>query len=350
VRSLILAAGRFGSALRESIAAGRDPRLDMYELQRALGADLLDYADADRSTRPAVQIARRTLGASAALAALGAGVASGYDAIFTSGEDIGIPLAALLLGRRRAPAHTMIGHTLAPLKKQVIFRLLPVHRRISRILCYASSEEARIIRGLGIPAEKVRRIAYHADQRFFSPQNGAAEPDLVCSAGQLLRDYQTLLEAVRGLPVRLRIAAGSPWISREMRPRSPLPPNVEWRQYDRFGLRELYAHSALAVVPLLQNEYQTGIATILEMMAMGKCVIATRTHGQVDTIEDGVTGRYVQPGDPQALREAIEWGLSHREETLRIGAAARRYVERNANLELFVSRIVETMRESVASR
>ncbi len=351
MRTLILAAGRFGSPLRESIAAGREPRLDMFELQRALGGDLLDFADVDRSTRSAVRLAARTLGDSVALAVLGAGVASRYDAVFTSGEDIGIPLAALLLGRRRAPAHTMIAHTLAPLKKQAILRLLPLQRRIDRMLCYASSEEALMLTRLGIPADKVQRITYQADVQFFRPQQSVpVEPDLICSAGQLLRDYDTLVEAVRDLPVRLRIAAGSPWISKEMRPRASLPPNVEWRKYDRFELRDLYARSALAVVPVFQNEYQTGISTILEMMAMGKCVIATRTRGQVDTIEEGATGRYVPPGDPRALREAIAWALAHREETARIGTAARKYVERNASLELFVSRIAGTVRESVASR
>src|SRR5262249_54653174 len=154
----------------------------------------------------------------------------------------------------------------------------------------------------------------------------------------------------RGLPVRLRIAAGSPWISRELRPDKPLPPNVEWRRYDRFELRDLYARSAVAVVPLLQNQYQTGTSTLPRMMAMRKCVIATRTRGQTDTIVDGVTGHYVPPGDPAALGAAISRSLERPEETRRIGAAAREFVERNASLEQFVSRIAETVRESVDRR
>jgi glycosyltransferase involved in cell wall biosynthesis len=291
---------------------------------------------------------RRTAGSLAALAVLGAAQAAHYDAVLTSGEDIGIPLAALLLARRKAPAHTMISHTLAPWKKRVFFHLLRVHRRIDRILCYATSEEQHIIENLGIPSAKVRRISYQADVQFFRPAQAAPEPDLVCAAGQLLRDYETLLEAVRGLPVRLRIAAGSPWISREMRPGHALPPNVEWRRYDRFELRELYGRSLVAVVPLLQNDFQTGISTILEMMAMGKCVIATRTRGQTDTIVDGETGFYVPPRDPEALRKAIARVLERPDEAARVGQAARRFVEQEASLELFISRIAETVRGSVA--
>ena len=344
MRTLILAAGRFGPDAAQQIQAGREPRLDVFELKAALGADLLDFRDSDASSLLSVRMARK-LGESAALAALGAAVSAGYDAVLTTGEDIGIPLAALLKARRKAPAHTMIAHTLTPWKKRVFFHLVRVQDRIDRVLCYATSEERHIVASLGLPPAKVRRIAYHADTQFFRPLPGVAiEPDLVCSAGQLLRDYPCLIEACRELPVRVRIAAGSPWIAHELRADRALPANVDWRRYPRHELRDLYARSAVAVVPIVENDYQTGISTILEMMSMGKCVIATRTRGQTDTIEDGATGVYVPPADPAALREAIRRVLADPAGAARMGAAARRYVEANANLELFVSRIVETVR------
>ena len=128
------------------------------------------------------------------------------------------------------------------------------------------------------------------------------EPDLICAAGQLLRDYDTLVEASTDLPVRVRIAAGSPWTPREPRRRGGLPPNVDWRRYDRFALRDLYARSAVAVGPLVENDCQSGIATILEMMAGALRGGPPQRAGQTDTIVDGVTGVYVPPGDPKALR------------------------------------------------
>ena len=112
----------------------------------------------------------------------------------------------------------------------------------------------------------------------------------------------------------------------------------------------MYARSALAVVPIKQNHYQTGIATILEMMAMGKCVIATRTHGQTDTIVDGVTGLYVPPGDPIALRQAIERMLANPEQAAGMGRAARKFIEERASLDLFVERIVAAIRAGHAAR
>jgi glycosyltransferase involved in cell wall biosynthesis len=225
-----------------------------------------------------------------------------------------------------------------------------VQSRIDRMLVYSTSEEQLATGELGMPASKVERIYYHADQQFFRPAEQPPEPNLLCAAGQLLRDYDTLIAAIRDLPVKLQIAAGSPWIEHTLRPREALPVNVTWGKLNRFELRELYGRSAIAVVPILQNHYQTGIATILEMMAMGKCIVVTRTFGQTDTIVDGVTGVYVPPGDPAAMRQAIERLLANPEEAARIGQAARKFMEDSAGLDVFVQRIAEAVKVGHASR
>src|SRR3954451_4670031 len=85
--TLILGAGRFGPPIADEIAQGREPRLDVFELQKALGADLMDFRDVDAAQGPFMRAARRALSPSAALALLGADAAAGYDAILTTGED-----------------------------------------------------------------------------------------------------------------------------------------------------------------------------------------------------------------------------------------------------------------------
>ncbi len=349
MKTLILAAGRFGTAMRDAIAEGREPRLDVFELARTLNADIIDYLDSDRSQHPGIRMIRQTLGASAAVAALGFLARNRYDAVLTTGEDIGLPYASLMMSRPTRSAHTMIAHTLLPMKKQVFVRWLRADRRIHHMLVYSTSEERLAKDVLHIPSERVQRIFYHADQTFFKPSGEPPEPRLICAAGQLLRDYDCLVEAVRGLDVQVQIAAGSPWIERPLKPTRELPNNVSWGKLSRLELRDLYARSALAVVPILENGYQTGIATILEMMAMGKCVIATRTQGQTDTIVDRETGVYVPPSDPVALRRAIEELLDNPEEAARIGRAARQFMEERAGLDLFVARVAQAVRSAHAA-
>lgn len=344
MRCVILAAGRFDDRLRAQIAEKREPRLDVFELARELSADVIDFGDVDRSRLPAVKLAARAGGPSAGVAVLGFLARGSYDAYFTTGEDIGLPLAALMQLSPARASHTMIAHTLFPAKKQAFFKYARVARQLDRVLVYSTSEEALATGELGLNPSKVLRLYYHADQEFFRHDGRPLEPDLICAAGQLLRDYDTLLSAVRELPVRVQIAAGSPWIERPLEPRGPLPSNVTWGKLNRFELRELYARSTLAVVPILQNHYQTGIATILEMMSMGKCVIATKTHGQTDTIVDGVTGVYVPPGDAVAMRKTIEELRADPERARRIGAAARRFMEEQAGLDVFVRRVVDAVR------
>jgi glycosyltransferase involved in cell wall biosynthesis len=349
MRCLILAAGRFDDTLRAQISQDREPRLDIFELERELGADFIDFKEVDASHNPAVKLAARTAGPSAAVALLGFLNRDRYDCFFTTGEDIGLPLAALLKASRSKRSHTMIAHTLFPEKKRAFFKV-GVGSQLDRVLVYSTSEEQLATAELKLAPSKVQRIYYHADERFFRPGLATVEPDLICAAGQLLRDYDCLTDAVRDLPVRVQIAAGSPWIEKKLEPTRELPKNVSWGKLNRNDLRALYARSALAVVPIKQNHYQTGIATILEMMAMGKCVIASRTHGQTDTIVDGETGIYVPPGDPAALRSAIQRMLENPQRAAEIGQAARRFMEQKAGLDLFVARIVDAVKAGHAAR
>jgi len=349
MRCLILAAGRFDETLRTNIEKDREPRLDVFELQRALAADVLDFKDAEASTHPAVKLASRAGGLSAGVAMLGFLRRKDYDCYFTTGEDIGLPLAALLEATPGKRSHTMIAHTLFPKKKRVFFKL-GAGRELDRVLVYSTSEERLATDELRLASSKVQRIYYHADQLFFRPSGRPTEPNLICAAGQLLRDYDCLVDAVRDLPVRVQIAAGSPWIDRKLDPGRALPENVTWGKLNRFELRINTQSAELWASDAGQASTLRLVATILEMMAMGKCVVATKTLGQTDTIVDGETGVYVPPGDSVALRQAIEKMLARPEEAARIGQAARSFVEREASLDVFVERVSQAVRDAHAER
>jgi glycosyltransferase involved in cell wall biosynthesis len=326
--------------LEEAVRTDAHPRMDYFALQEALGADLLDYAVLEAEASPAlVRLARRA-GRDVALAALGYSRRRDYDVIFSNGENVGIPLALLLKRHRVRPIHALIGHRLSPRKKRPFLRAL--HSRMDAIFVYASTQRDYARQELGIPESKVHHIPFHADHRFYRPLPAApnAPPRLICSAGLEWRDYPTLIEAVRDLDVEVRLGAASPWSKHrnETEGRS-LPPNVTARRYAYHELRQLYADSRFVVVPLYENDFQAGITTLLEGMAMGKAIVTTRTTGQVDTIRDGENGLYVPPDDPGALRSALARLLDDPAEAARLGATARRDLETAMTLDHWVERI-----------
>ena len=241
----------------------------------------------------------------------------------------------------------MIGHVLTPRKKVLVHRALQLQRRIDVVVVYASEQRRFAIEVLGYRPERVVLQPFMVDTEFWRPDAVTVrrhDRSMICAVGQELRDYPTLVEAVRGLDVDAVVAAASPWSKREDSSAGlDIPPNVEVAAFDLFALRQVYADASFVVVPLQETDFQAGITTILEAMSMGKAVVCTRTAGQTDTIVDGENGLYVPPGDPEALRAAITRLLDDPAEAARLGAAGREWVCANADIETYVTRLAATI-------
>jgi glycosyltransferase involved in cell wall biosynthesis len=82
-----------------------------------------------------------------------------------------------------------------------------------------------------------------------------------------------------------------------------------------------WAHCALGVVPSVGPEAFGQVA--VEAMACGKAVVASDTGGLSDIVVDGETGLLVPPGDPIALRLAIDDLLADAGRREAMGAAGR---------------------------
>lgn len=96
----------------------------------------------------------------------------------------------------------------------------------------------------------------------------------------------------------------------------------------RTELGRLYRDAACVV---LASRFGEGFPNVLlEAMAHGCPVIATRVTGVRELIEDGVSGLLVPPGDVPALRAAIARLADDRGLAERLGAAARRTAEGHA--------------------
>src|SRR5579871_5223173 len=189
MKTLLLIPSVLKTGVEGEVEANRHPRMDYYALADSLRAEpgseveILDYAAVDRERHGMVRLVRRLAGRDTALALLGFLRRSRWDTIFTNGENVGIPLALLFKLTRNRPGHVTIGHRLSTGKKRLFFRTLCVHKQMDTIFVYARTQKDFAQHSLGIPANKLQLIAFHADERFYQPQTDSAVcADQICSA------------------------------------------------------------------------------------------------------------------------------------------------------------------------
>lgn len=246
------------------------------------------------------------------------------------------------LPRRRRRRVVMLIHNVASMKRRLM--LSPLAWAADRLLCLSERSKADLVSRYGVPASRVSVVGSRVDTRYFQPAPEAPQRLQICSAGAINRDYDTLIEAGRGLGVPVKIAADTAWgysMGGKSLPGSgALPDHVEMRSWGTYEkLRALYAESRVIVVPLAR-ELMSGVTVALEGMAMGKPVILTHNPYVEDFLEEGVSGLFVRAGDPQALRAKIRHLLDHPGEAERLGARARQWVAERFSVEAYVRRIV----------
>ncbi|MBI3765926.1 MAG: hypothetical protein HY277_05420, partial [Ignavibacteriales bacterium] len=128
-----------------------------------------------------------------------------YDVVISWSDPHALLFASLLkLTRTRKPHVALMFWISKPKKAAVLKR---VHSHIDTIVLWTSAHYEFAVNELAIPPSKIRFIPYYVDQKFWRPMN--VPTDQICSVGIEMRDYPTLLEALRGLDIRCHIAAGS---------------------------------------------------------------------------------------------------------------------------------------------
>jgi glycosyltransferase involved in cell wall biosynthesis len=349
---LLTVSGRISPDLQGQIQRGERPLTDYVALARAFGADLLDYAAAEAELGAWGRLLVHLGGENLRLAWACFRHSRRYRLIFTDGEQVGLPLAMLfkLAWRRPRPRHMMIGHVLSVGKKMALLDGLSLQHYIDRFVVYSSWQKTFIEQRWSVPPDRVIQTPFMVDADFFAPGAAAVScqalglPDdglpIVCSAGLEYRDYDTLLEAVAGLDVRVVLAAASPWSKRRVEiSHNHLPANVIVRSFTQFELRQLYALCAFVVLPLHPVAFQAGVTTLLEAMAMGKAVICTRTPGQTDVVVVGETGLYVEPHDAASLRAAVLSLLADPARAAALGRQGRQRVLDQMSLDCYADRL-----------
>lgn len=177
-----------------------------------------------------------------------------------------------------------------------------------------------------------QRIDNPVPQAFFDLQR-QPEPGRLLYAGSIteIKDLLTLLRALERLAaddptVHLRIAgrSTSPAYERAVRDYATLPALRERVAFlgllEREQLLQEYARCAALVLPSVQ---ENAPMAVIEAMAAGAPVVATRVGGVPDLVVEGETGYLAPPADDAALAEALGRVLRDPPAAARLGARGR---------------------------
>ncbi len=174
---------------------------------------------------------------------------------------------------------------------------------------------------LGYPQDRIFRHYIGVDNRFFAPSTRPRRPGLVVSIARFMeyKGHRYMIEALsrvvaQGIPVEFAMVGQGPLRDEmEALARAKLPKVTIYDQLDQAQIRdlvseaEIYLHGSVT----LDNGHAEamGIAN-LEAQAVGTPVVAFRSGGVGEAVEDGKTGYLAEERDVVAMAAGIASLLS----------------------------------------
>lgn len=106
----------------------------------------------------------------------------------------------------------------------------------------------------------------------------------------------------------------------------------------------------LAEVIAVPSQYEPFGIVAIEAMAAARPVVASRTGGLMDSVQDGICGKLAEPGNADALAEALLWVLQSPEHAHQLGAQARERALREYTEQQMCAQINDLLLSTPARR
>lgn len=275
-----------------------------------------------------------------------------FDVVFIwSLANVALVLGMLLKLSFRKMTCVVLLTRISERKKAWLLKL--VHSSITKIILPPQRQRQIAVEELGIPSDKLVGIPWTADINFWSRTKAQQERMMICAAGGEMRDYRTLVEALRGLDIDCHIAGALDTSRKDWWNSNPaveaeaedIPQNITFGSLSPVELRNLYGRSLFIVVPLKPTTSDNGITCMNEAWAMGCPVVVSDVEGQQGAFTDGQEGLWVQQGDPAALRDAILALWNDPQRAREMGRAGRALVEKQKGHRVFSDALNEIFLE-----
>jgi len=201
-------------------------------------------------------------------------------------------------------------------------------RRVDRFLL-VQHDFAGYTAYYGMDAARVRSLPFKVNSIELIATLPTSDEGYLFAGGSTHRDWPTLAAAVRGLDMPVRLGISDDGLAEAVHVTAPVidgaafpdtamlirhPPRpIEWLRW--------VAGCRVVCLPIRKESLNpSGISTYLSCMALGKCVIISDGPAVKGFLDD-TRAVIVPPGDPQALREAID--RANRDAAWREGIARR---------------------------
>ena len=219
-------------------------------------------------------------------------------------------------------------------------RFLDKYRDVRYFLCPSAFLKEKHAQ-YGIPEERLEIVPNFLRIEEYLPSYEGGE--YVLFAGRLSgeKGLSTLLRAVDGLDVPLRIVGDGPMReSLESFAREKAQKNVVFEGYKTgVELANIFRRALVVVFP--SEWYENAPMSILEAFAYGKPVVGAAIGGVPEMVVDGETGFLFPPGDVAALRERVCYLAERPSLISAMGRKARRRVEERHTPEVHLERLTE---------
>ena len=209
---------------------------------------------------------------------------------------------------------------------------LRVCNKVNHIIATTNTLKNELV-AFGIPSTKITVIPNGVDTTLFKPSPKPYVKNYFLFVGQLVerKGVDLLLYSLTKVSTNIKclIVGDGPQYNylSQLAKKLKLGKRVKFLGSVSLQLLiTLYQHARFLVLPSLVEPF--GI-TLLEAMACGCPVIATRIGGVPEIVKNGYNGFLVNPYDIEDLSEKIELLANHDEIRQKMALNARKFVERN---------------------
>ncbi|MBO5322983.1 MAG: glycosyltransferase family 4 protein [Oscillospiraceae bacterium] len=264
-----------------------------------------------------------------------------YDLIISHGAQSGVVLSLWRRLFKTKAKHVLfdIGSFNSAAESGFALKLMQfASKSLDGVIYHTSSQLGYYEKFFPWIVEKSKFLRFGTDLEFFDPTQLQKTEDsgkYILCVGYSKRDWATLVQAYRQLntDVKLRLAG-------KVDPAYEKTPGVE--QVPFVPIKELIQqifNARFCVLPLEWFNYSYGQMTLMQQMALGKCVVTAKVPSLTDYVEDGKTAVFYEPKNAEELAQKLQILLADSDLCEKIATAGKEHLAENCNEQIMAEEI-----------